>query len=462
MPTRNDLHFYQQFSVDFIEKNPISAIFLDCGLGKTIITLTALNDLLFDSFEAHRILVIAPLRVARDTWPAEADKWDHLQNLICSVVVGTEAERRAALIKPADIYIINRENVQWLIEGSKLPCDFDTVVVDELSSFKNHQSKRFRSLMKVRPKVKRIIGLTGTPSANGLMDLWAEFRLLDMGARLGRFISHYRLDYFQPDKRNGQVVFSYKPLPGAEQRIYDKISDITISMKSTDLLKMPELISSEYTVRLSDEERQRYDELKKDLVLQTPDGDITAANAAALTGKLCQLANGAIYTDSGDTFTIHDQKLDALEDIIEAAAGKPILVAYWFKHDLARITERLQQLHVPFSKLDSAESISRWNAGEHSVALIHPASAGHGLNLQSGGSCIVWFGLTWSLELYQQTNARLWRQGQNAETVVVQHIITKDTIDQRIMKVLDKKQSGQNALIEAVKAEINNLKNGGK
>jgi len=447
-------HDYQKYATRYIEEHPISAVLLDMGLGKTSITLTALNDLLFDSFEAHRILVIAPLRVARDTWPAEADKWDHLQNLICSVAVGAEAERRSALIKPADIYIINRENVQWLIEESKLPFNFDTVVVDELSSFKNHQAKRFRSLMKVRPKVKRIIGLTGTPSANGLMDLWAEFRLLDMGARLGRFISHYRLDYFQPDKRNGQVIFSYKPLPGAEQRIYDKISDITISMKSTDLLKMPELVSSEYTVRLSDEERQRYDELKQDLVLQLPEGDITASNAAALTGKLCQLANGAIYTDDADTITIHDRKLDALEDIIESAGGKPILVAYWFKHDLARITERLQKLNVSFSKLDSAESIRKWNTGELPVALIHPASAGHGLNLQGGGSCIVWFGLTWSLELYQQTNARLWRQGQNAETVVVQHIVAKDTIDERILKVLSKKDSTQAALIDAVKADL--------
>lgn len=447
-------HNYQKYAIDYIEEHPISAVLLDMGLGKTSITLTALNDLLFDSFEAHRILVIAPLRVARDTWPAEADKWDHLQNLICSIAVGPESERRAALIKPADIYIINRENVQWLIEESKLPFNFDTVVVDELSSFKNHQAKRFRSLMKVRPMVKRIIGLTGTPSANGLMDLWAEFRLLDMGARLGRFISHYRLAYFMPDKRNGQVIFSYKPLPGAEQRIYEKISDITISMRSTDLLKMPELVSSEYTVRLSDEERQRYDELKSDLVLQIPDGEITAANAAALTGKLCQMANGAIYSEDGDTITIHDRKLDALEDIIEAAGGKPLLVAYWFKHDLARITDRLQKLHVPFSKLDSADSIQRWNIGELPVALIHPASAGHGLNLQSGGSCIVWFGLTWSLELYQQTNARLWRQGQNAETVVVQHIVVKGTIDERILKVLSKKDSTQTALIDAVKADL--------
>ena len=423
-------------------------------MSKTSIALTALNNLLFDSFEAHRILVIAPLRVARDTWPAEAEKWNHLQNLICSVAVGTEAERRAALLKPADIYIINRENVQWLIEDSKLPFSFDTVVVDELSSFKNYQAKRFRALMKVRPTVKRIIGLTGTPSSNGLMDLWAEFRLLDMGARLGRFISRYRLEYFQPDKRNGQVIFSYKPLPGAEQQIYDKISDITISMRSTDLLQMPELVSSEYTVRLSDEERKRYDGLKQDLVLQLPGGEITAANAAALTGKLCQMANGAIYTDDGGTVNLHDRKLDALEDIIEAAGGKPLLVAYWFKHDLARITERLQKLHIPFFNLDSSESIKRWNNSELPVALIHPASAGHGLNLQSGGSCIVWFGLTWSLELYQQTIARLWRQGQNAETVVVQHIVAKGTIDERILKVLSKKDSTQAALIDAVKADL--------
>jgi SNF2 family DNA or RNA helicase len=445
-------HNYQNYAINYIENHPIAAVLLDMGLGKTSITLTALNDLLFDSFKAHRVLVIAPLRVARDTWPAEVDKWDHLQSLICSVAIGNETERRAALLRPADIYIINRENVQWLIEESGVPFDFDTVVIDELSSFKNHQAKRFRALMKVRPKVKRVIGLTGTPSSNGLMDLWAEFRLLDLGERLGRFISYYRLDYFMPDQCNGPVVYSYKPQPGAEQRIYNKISDITISMKSTDLLKMPELVSSEYAVRLSTDERQRYDKLKKQLVLDLPSGCVTAANAAALSGKLCQMANGAVYTDTGDTVPVHDQKLDALEDIVEAAGGKPLLVAYWFKHDLARISERLQKLHVPFARLDTAESIRRWNNGELPVALIHPASAGHGLNLQSGGSCIVWFGLTWSLELYQQTNARLWRQGQNAETVVVQHILVKDTIDEQVMKTLKNKDKTQTALIDAVKA----------
>ncbi|MGX8701805.1 SNF2-related protein [Caproiciproducens sp.] len=351
------------------------------GLGKTSITLTALNDLLFDNFEVHRVLVIAPLRVARDTWPAEIQKWNHLSLLTYAVAVGTETERKAALLQQTDICIINRENVQWLIEDSGVPFDFDTVVVDELSSFKSYQTKRFRALMKVRPCVRRIVGLTGTPSANGLMDLWAEYRLLDMGQRLGRFIGQYRTNYFMPDKRNGQIIYSYKPLPSAEKAIYSKIADITISMKSTDHLQMPELVSSEYEVQLSEEEQERYDDLKDNLVLQLPDGDITVANAAALSNKLSQMSNGAVYDDVGDTIHIHDRKLDALEDLIEAANGKPVLVAYWFKHDLARISERLHKLHIPFSQLDTPESIRRWNAGELPVALVHPASAGHGLNL---------------------------------------------------------------------------------
>ena len=451
---RYEPHEYQRFTTEYIEAHPVSAIFLDCGLGKTSITLTALNDLLFDSFKVRRILVIAPLRVARNTWGAEIEKWDHLRGLRYSVAVGTETERIAALKREADIYIINRENVQWLISGSGIPFDFDMVVIDELSSFKNHQTKRFRALMKVRPKVKRIVGLTGTPSSNGLMDLWAEFRLLDMGERLGRFIGQYRTSYFRPDKQNGQVVFSYKPLSGAEKQIYGKISDITISMKSTDHLQMPELVESRYTVYLSETEWEKYEELKKDLVLQLPDGEITAANAASLSGKLSQMANGAVYTDAGETVAIHERKLDALEDIIEAANGKSVLVAYWFRHDLERITERLHKLKIPCSRLDTDGSIRKWNAGEIPVALIHPASAGHGLNLQSGGNTLVWFGLTWSLELYQQTVARLWRQGQASETVVVQHIITKGTIDERIMKALSEKDTTQAALVDAVKADL--------
>ena len=419
-----------------------------------MLTLTAIADLLFDSFEAHRILVIAPLRVARDTWPDELHKWEHLSDLRLSVAVGTETERKAALQAKADIYIINRENVGWLIEDSGIPFDFDTLVVDELSSFKNHQTKRFRSLMKVRPKVVRIIGLTGTPSSNGLMDLWAEYRLLDMGQRLGRFIGQYRSTYFTPDKRNGQVIFSYKPLPFAEKEIYAKIADITISMKSTDHLIMPELVTVQYPIKISDKERERYDELRQDLVLKLAGGDVTAANAAALSGKLCQMANGAVYGDDGTVHYIHDRKLDALEDLIEAANGKPVLVAYWFKHDLERISARLKERHISFTKLDTSDSIASWNEGKWPVALIHPASAGHGLNLQSGGSTIIWFGLTWSLELYQQANARLWRQGQKAETVVLHHIIAKDTIDERVMKALSAKDKTQTALIDAVKANL--------
>ena len=451
---RYETHEYQRYAAEYIKAHPAAAVFLACGLGKTSITLTAVNDLMFDSFEIRKVLVVAPIRVASFSWPAEIEKWDHLKGLKYSVAVGTAAERLAALKRQADIYLINRENVQWLISESGIPFDFDMVVIDELSSFKNHQTKRFKALMKVRPKVKRIVGLTGTPSSNGLMDLWAEFRLLDMGERLGRFIGQYRTSYFRPDKQNGQVVFSYKPLPGAEKQIYGKISDITISMKSTDHLRMPELINSRYTVYLSETEREKYEELKKDLILQLPDGEVTAANAASLSGKLSQMADGAIYTDAGETIAIHERKLDALEDIIEAAYGRSVLVAYWFRHDLERITERLQKLKIPYARLDTDGSIRKWNAGEIPVALIHPASAGHGLNLQGGGNTLVWFGLTWSLELYQQTVARLWRQGQESETVVVQHIIAEGTIDERIMKALSEKDTTQAALIDAVKADL--------
>ena len=442
-------HNYQAYAIDYIETHPIAAVLLDMGLGKTVISLTAIADLLFDSFEAHRILVVAPLRVARDTWPAEIAKWEHLQHLTYAVCVGTPKERRAALLSGADITIINRENLGWLIDSSGFDFDYDMVIIDELSSFKNHKSKRFQSLMKVRPKVKRIIGLTGTPSSNGLMDLWAEFKLLDFGERLGRFITHYRNNYFIPDKRNGEIIYSYKPMPYAEDAIYRRISDITISMKSTDHLQMPELITSQYEVQLSEEETQRYEELKADFILELPEGEITAANAASLTGKLSQLANGAIYDDVGNIIEFHDRKLDALEDLIEAANGKPLLVAYWFKHDLQRIKKRFNVREIKSSK-----DITDWNNGDIPVAVIHPASAGHGLNLQAGGSTLIWFGLTWSLELYQQTNARLWRQGQTSGTVVIEHIITKGTIDERILKALSLKEVTQNALIDAVKANL--------
>lgn len=440
-------HDYQKYAIEYIKSHPITALFLDMGLGKTVTTLTAIRDLMYDAFEVKRVLVVAPLRVARDTWPDELRKWNHLKELTCSVVVGTVAERRRALQQDADIYIVNRENLAWLYENSRL--DFDMVVLDELSSFKNHQSKRFRAMKALRPKVKRIVGLTGTPSGNGLMDLWAEFRILDMGERLGRYISQYRNLYFQPDKRNGMVVYSYKPLPGAEEAIYHQIADITVSMKATDYLEMPELVSVAKEVRLSETEKKRYDELKKSLVLKLPDGEVTSANAASLTLKLSQMANGAIYTDDKNVVNIHDRKLEALEDLVESANGKSVLVAYWFKHDKDRIRERMEA-----RELRGPQDFADWNAGKIPVALIHPASAGHGLNLQQGGSILIWFGLTWSLELYQQTNARLWRQGQADKTVIIQHIVAKDTIDERILNVLKHKDGTQTALIEAVKADL--------
>ena len=447
-------HDYQRYATEYIESHPAAAVFLDMGLGKTSITLTALNNLLFDYFDVHRILVVAPLRVARNTWSDEIEKWDHLHNLTFAIAVGTEKERIAALTQKSDITMINRENLQWLIEKSGQPFEYDMVVIDELSSFKNHQAKRFKALMKVRPKVKRIVGLTGTPSSNGLMDLFAEFKILDMGARLGRFIGQYRNSYFKPDKVNGPIVYSYKPLPGEEDAIYQKISDITISMKAADHLKMPELINTKYMVHLSDKEKKKYEDMKAELVLALPEGEITAANAASLSNKLSQMANGAVYADDESILSVHERKLDALEDIIESANGKPLLVAYWFKHDLMRIEQRLNEKKIPFQKLDTDASMKRWNKGELPVALIHPASAGHGLNLQSGGSTLVWFGITWSLELYQQTVARLYRQGQESRTVTIIHILTQGTVDEKIMKALADKDSTQSALIDAVKAEL--------
>lgn len=447
-------HDYQKYATEFIESHPIAAVILQMGLGKTVCTLTAIEHLMYDTFEVSKVLIVAPLRVAKVTWSDEIDKWDHLSHLTYSVAVGSEKERLSALKKKADLYMINRENLQWLIEKSGLPFDYDMVVLDELSSFKSWQSKRFRAFMKVRPKVQRVVGLTGTPSSNGLMDLFAEFKCLDMGERLGRFITQYRNAFFIPDRMNGQVVYSYKPRPFAEEEIYRRIGDITISMKALDHLKMPELIENRYPVYMDDGEKQQYESMKKDLILPYLENEaITAANAAALSGKLCQMANGAVYSDEGSVAHIHDRKLDALEDIIEAAQG-PILLCYWFKHDLERITKKLDELKVEYARISSDGSIRMWNEGKFQVGLIHPASAGHGLNLQAGGNHIVWFGLTWSLELLEQTNARLWRQGQRAETVVVQYLVTAGTIDERILDAISKKEQDQNALIDAVKAEL--------
>lgn len=441
-------HKYQDYATEFIKEKPESALLLDMGLGKTVITLTALKDLLFDSFEISKVLIIAPLRVARDTWKEEIEKWNHLDILKYSVAIGSEKERFKALNEKADVYLINRENVDWLINKSKIPFDYDMIVIDELSSFKSHRSKRFKALMKVRPKVKRIVGLTGTPSSNGLMDLWAEFRLLDMGERLGKFIGQYREVYFKPDKRNGTIIYSYKPLPFAEDAIYTKISDITVSMKAEDYLNMPEKINNEVFVSLSNKERETYETLKKDLVVSIKDKEIDAVNTAALSNKLLQMASGSVYDEDKNMVYIHYKKLDALEDLIEGANGKPVLIAYWYKSDLKRIKDRFD-----VRELKTSSDFKEWNQGKIPVAIIHPASAGHGLNLQAGGSTLIWFSLTWSLELYEQTNARLYRQGQK-ETVVIHHILAKDTIDEDVMKALENKNKTQAALIDAVKANL--------
>ena len=441
-------HEYQEYATKFIEDNEESAVFLECGLGKSVITLTAIKNLMARG-EVNRVLVVAPLRVGKTTWPEEIGKWDHLTGLTYAVAIGNVAERLSALKAKADITIINRENVEWLIDKSGVAFDYDMLVIDELSSFKSFKAKRFKALLKVRPNITRIVGLTGTPSSNGLMDLWAEFRLLDLGERLGRYITRYRLAYFTPDKRNAQVVFSYKPLPGAEERIYDKIDDITISMRAADYLKLPSLVMNSVIVEMGDKEKEIYDSLCDDMVVSLGNNEIDAVNAASLSNKLLQMANGAVYGDEHSVHPIHDEKLNALEDLIESANGKPVLVAYWFKHDLARIKAKF-----PFVReIKTDADIRAWNRGEIEVGIIHPASAGHGLNLQTGGSTLIWFGLTWSLELYQQTNARLYRQGQQ-NTVVIHHIITKGTIDERVLKALEKKEKTQNSLIDAVKAEL--------
>ena len=449
------LHNYQVVAKDFIIGHPYATVILDMGMGKTATTLSAVNELMFDRFEVTKVLVIAPLRVANTVWSDEIEQWAELRHLRYSKIVGTPKQRNVALQKDADIYIINRENLPWLVEKCSPYFKWDMVVIDELSSFKSWQSKRFKAFMAMRPYMKRIVGLTGTPSSNGLMDLFAEFKVIDGGERLGRFIGEFRSRYFEEGRRNGNIVYEYIPMDYAECQIQDKISDITISMKALDYLDMPELISTKKLVRMTEKEKEKYIQFKKEYVLSELDGlEVTAANAASLTNKLVQLSNGAVYSDDHTVVSLHEQKLDALEDILESANGEPVLVAYWFKHDLARIIGRLEKLKVKSRVLKTEEDIREWNKGNVPVGLLHPAGAGHGLNLQKGGHHLVWFGLTWSLELYQQTNARLWRQGQEAETVVIQHIVTEGTIDEEILKALENKDAQQERLIAAVKAQV--------
>lgn len=442
-------HGYQAFSTEFILKHKSAGLFLECGLGKSVITLTAIVELMYNMFDVSKVLVIAPLRVADTTWQDEIEKWEHLKYLKLSKILGSKKNRIMALYKKADVYTINRENVPWLVDFYKNDWPFDMVIIDELSSFKSPSAKRFKALKKVRHKIKRIVGLTGTPAPNGLLNIWSQLYLLDGGERLGRTFTGYRNRYFHPQKYiNGGIPTDYTINEDAEEKIYEKISDICISMKALDYLKMPECIFNIVMVELSEKDMKLYRKLERDLLLPFEDSDVDAKNAAVLSNKLLQMASGAVYDEFGDVKLIHDKKLDALEDLIEAANGKPVLVYYGFKHDKDRIKKRFE-----VEEINISEDIAKWNEGKIQIALCHPSSTGHGLNLQEGGCTIIWFSMTWSLELYQQANARLYRQGQK-HTVVIHHIIAKDTVDEKVIQALENKDTSQTALIDAVKARI--------
>ena len=403
--------------------------------------------------------MVAPLRVAEDTWTKESAKWDHLRGLRVVRVLGSQAQRIRALETDADIYCINRENIPWLVKYYGTEWPFDGVVLDELSSFKSPSSKRFKAMRKVRPLIKHIVGLTGTPSPNGLIDLWAQIYLLDQGKRLGRTLTEYRNRYFNPGRRNGYVVYDWVPKDGAEDEIYRRISDICISMKACDYLKLPERVDVVRTVKLDNEAQTAYTEMEKEAVLALgPNEIVDAGTAAVVSGKLLQIANGAVYDENGKTHIIHKSKLDTLEDVIEAVNGRPVLVFYAYQHDLERIMQRFPQAR----KLEGSAEIDAWNRGEIPILLAHPAGAGHGLNLQAGGNHIVWFGLTWSLELYQQANARIYRQGVKGERVTITHLVAEGTIDEDVMRVLDGKATRQDALLEAVKARVEKYQSNGK
>jgi SNF2 family DNA or RNA helicase len=451
---RYEPHKYQSYATRFIIENPIAGLLIGMGMGKTVITLTAVKELMHDRFDIAKTLIIAPLRVAEDTWGREASKWEHLEGLRISKVLGDVKERKKALHAPSDIYIINRENVGWIVDLYGKDWPFDMVIIDELSSFKSAKAQRFKALRKIRPVVKRIVGLTGTPAPNGLIDLWPQIYLLDQGERLGKTITGYRERYFEPDKRNRTVIFSWKPKAEAEQAIYKKISDICISMNSEDWLELPERINNIIPVPLPEKAKEKYLKLEYELLLPLADGDVVAGTAAVLANKLLQMANGAVYDENGKVKEIHDAKLKALDDILEAANGNPVLIFYTYRHDLQRMKDYLKSYEP--RELKRPEDISDWNSGRVQVMIAHPASAGHGLNLQAGGNIIVWFGLTWSLELYQQANARLHRQGQE-KGVVVNHLVAKGTMDEQVIRVLENKVSGQDALLDAVKARIENI-----
>lgn len=463
MLTEKDLHNYQKAGVDHIIGHPYCGLFLDMGLGKTVTTLTAIESLMFDYLEVNSVLVIAPKRVVESVWDQEAKKWSHLQHLRFSKITGNVFQRTKAANAKADIYLVSRDNIAWLCAlfgGTRLP--YDMIVIDELSSFKSYKSVRFKAMRAIRPSVKRLVGLTGTPAPNSLIDLWPQMYLIDRGTRLEHTISKYREFYFTPGKSNGHVVFSYMLKPGADAEIRDKIKDICISMKASDYLEMPERTDNYIKLEMPEDLKKTYKNFEREKVLDLvakarPDEQITVANAAALSNKLLQFANGAVYDENKNVYKIHDIKLEALKEIIDNANGQPVLIAWTYKFDQERIKEYLKE-YKPRDLKDDTD-IRDWNNGKISVMLAHPASAGHGLNLQAGGHIIVWFGQTWSLELYQQFNARLYRQGQK-NGVVIHHLVLKGTHDEDVISALKFKDRNQNALIDSIKAKIDKyLKN---
>lgn len=442
---------YQAYAIRKIIDNPRYGLFLDMGLGKTVSTLTAIDELKYNYLDVNKVLVIAPKRVAQDTWAQEVEKWSHLTHLDVSLVLGTPKQREQALNKDADIYVTNKENTKWICDRFKKDWPFDMVVIDELSTFKNSDSQRFKVLKKKRPLFNRFVGLTGTPAPKNIMDLWAQIYLIDGGERLGKFKTHFRQKYFYPTHQVSDNVFNWELKDGSKDEIYESISDITVSMESKDYLKMPERIDSIREAKLSNKERALYNELENNLIIEDEDNnekDIVALNSASLSNKLLQMSNGAVYTDDGSVTHIHDRKLEILDEIIEEAQGKPILLFYNFKHDKERILERYE-----FAEVLEGDYMKRWNNGDIKLLITHPASAGHGVNLQYGGSIAVWFGLTWNLEYYEQANARVYRQGQK-ETTVIHHITTENTIDQKVYDSLKNKKLNQNELMDAVKARL--------
>lgn len=448
-------HDYQRYATEKIIELPACGLFLAMGLGKTVSTLTAVNELIYDRFEIEKVLVIAPKRVAEDTWISEAEKWDHLWYLTFSKILGTASQREAALQVKADIYLINRENVVWLVDKLRKQWPFDMVVVDELSSFKSNQAKRFKALRTIRPLVKRFVGLTGTPAPNGLMDLWPEVYLLDRGERLGKTITSFRDRYFYPGKRDGYTVFTWEPKEGAEEAIHEKISDICISMKAEDYLQLPAQIVNDIRIRMASPEMEKYRELEKEKLMELDGQEITALSAAAVWGKLLQLANGAVYDSDGGVTVLHEKKLDALEEILEASCGHSVLVFYNFRHDCDRLMDRFKKYNPRTFR--TPEDIRDWNSGKIPLMLAQPASMGHGLNIQAGGHIIVWYGLNPSLELYLQANARLHRQGQKG-VVIIHRLIVEGTVDEDVIKKLEVKDEHQDSLMEAVKARIRRIR----